>query len=111
VREKEMQVELISRLKHLLRDEELKWRQRAKEKDLKEGDGNTKYFHLKASGRKKKNHISMMINNGTEILGDNEIIKHATEYYKGLFGQDAITDLRLEGFEGVHSLLKKIECL
>jgi hypothetical protein len=25
---------------------------------LKEGDGNTKYFQFKASGRKKKNHIS-----------------------------------------------------
>jgi hypothetical protein len=30
----------------------------AKAKDLKEGDGNTKHFHLNASGRKKKNHIS-----------------------------------------------------
>jgi hypothetical protein len=55
--EKEIHVDMHNRLKKLLRDEELKWRQRAKEKDLKEGDGNTKYFHLKASGRRKKNHI------------------------------------------------------
>jgi hypothetical protein len=51
---------LIGRLKKLLRDEELKWRKRAKEKDLKEGDGNTKYFRLKSSGRKKKNHTSVL---------------------------------------------------
>jgi hypothetical protein len=52
---------------------------------------------LKASGRKKKNSIFVLLNNGTQILGDEEIIKHATEYYKGLFGQAPVTDLRLEG--------------
>ena len=57
IQEKNMQSELQVQLKKLLIDEELKWRQRAKEKDLLEGDGNTRYFHLKASGRKNKNHI------------------------------------------------------
>lgn len=52
--EKESKCILEVNLKKLLRDEELKWRQRASEKDLLEGDGNTKYFQLKASGRKKK---------------------------------------------------------
>jgi hypothetical protein len=70
VQEKEMQIDMHKRIKKLLRDEEIKWRQRAKEKDLKEGDGNTKYFHLKASGRKKKNHISVLHHNGEEILGE-----------------------------------------
>jgi hypothetical protein len=42
----------------------------------------------------------MLLNNGLEILGDDEIIKHATEYYKGLFGQAPITNLRMEGIEG-----------
>jgi hypothetical protein len=35
---------LNSRLAHLLREEEIKWYQRAKTKDLLEGDSNTKYF-------------------------------------------------------------------
>jgi hypothetical protein len=34
------------------------------------------------------------------FLGADEIIKHATEYYRSLFGQALITDLRLEGIEG-----------
>jgi hypothetical protein len=66
------------RIKKLLRDEEIKWCQRAKEKDLKEGDGNTKYFHPKASGRRKKSHISVLNHNEQEIIGDNDLIKHVT---------------------------------
>jgi hypothetical protein len=97
VQEKEMQVEMHKRIKKLLRDEEIKWRQRAKEKDLKEGDGNTKYFHLKASGRKKKNHISVLHRNREEIMGDVDLIKHVTEFYKQLFGPSLFTSLRMDG--------------
>jgi hypothetical protein len=35
---------LNNRLAHLLREEEIKWYQRVKVKDLLEGDSNTKYF-------------------------------------------------------------------
>ena len=41
---------LNNRLAELLREEEVKWYQRAKVKDLLEGDANTKYFQLVASG-------------------------------------------------------------
>jgi hypothetical protein len=46
------------------------------------------------------------MNNGSEILGDADIIKHATEYYKGLFGQARVTDFRFEGMDG-NQLTKK----
>jgi hypothetical protein len=97
VQEKEMQVEMHKRIKKLLRDDEIKWRQRAKEKDPKEGDGNTKYFHLKASVRKKKNQISVLHHNGEEIMGNAELIKHVTEFYKQLFGPSPVTSLRMDG--------------
>jgi len=45
---------LNDRLAQLLREEELKWYQRAKVKDLLEGDANTKYYHLLANGRHQK---------------------------------------------------------
>jgi hypothetical protein len=32
-------------------------------------------------------------------LGDADIIEHATDYYKGLFGEAPDTDLRLEGLD------------
>lgn len=86
-------------LKKLLRDEELKWRQRAKEKDLKEGDANTKYYHIKASGRKKKNHLSFIQNNGEEIVGDKNLIEHVTCFYKNLFGPPEVTSLKIDRIE------------
>ena len=45
---------LSERLAELLREEELKWYQRAKAKHLLEGDANTKYYHLLANERHKK---------------------------------------------------------
>ena len=39
------------RLAHMLREEEIKWYQRAKVKDLLQGDSNTQYFHLVANGK------------------------------------------------------------
>ena len=43
------------RLAHMLREEELKWYQRAKVKDLLQGDSNTQYFYLVANGKHRKN--------------------------------------------------------
>lgn len=51
---------LDAQLARLLRQEELKWLQRSKEKESKDGDNNTKYYHAKANGRKRKNTIKML---------------------------------------------------
>jgi len=48
---------LNQRLAEILREEELKWYQRANVKHLLEGDANTKYYHLLANGRHRKTHI------------------------------------------------------
>jgi hypothetical protein len=48
---------LNERLVELLREEELKWYQRAKVKHRLEGDANTKYYHLLANGRHRKTRI------------------------------------------------------
>ena len=44
--------EYIARLR---RDEEAKWAQRAKVKYIQEGGDNTRYFHLIANGKHRKN--------------------------------------------------------
>ncbi|TYJ27776.1 hypothetical protein E1A91_A07G212200v1, partial [Gossypium mustelinum] len=49
-----------SKLGHLYDVEEKYWALRARSKWLKEGDRNTRFFHIRASGRRKKNSIERL---------------------------------------------------
>lgn len=49
-------IKLLERqIDDLLLDEEIYWRQRSRVVWLREGDKNTKFFHIKASTQKRKN--------------------------------------------------------
>jgi hypothetical protein len=51
-----MELKLANEKLNILRcDEETKWAQRAKVKNVQEGGNNTRYFHLIASGKYRKN--------------------------------------------------------
>jgi hypothetical protein len=50
------------RITQLLREEEIKWFQRAKTKHLLEGDNNTKFFHTVANGKRRKNKKYLNLN-------------------------------------------------
>lgn len=57
-KDSQLQIKAIeNKLDDLLKQEEQWWAQRAKVHWLKDGDLNTKYFHHKASQRKRKNYI------------------------------------------------------
>ena len=77
---------LNDRLADLLREEELKWYQRAKVRNLLEGDANTKYFHLVVSGKHRKTRIFRLEQEEGVISGDSNLKKYITNYYKNLFG-------------------------
>jgi hypothetical protein len=77
---------LNERLAKLLREEELKWYQRAKVKHLLEGDANTKYYHLLVNGRHRKTRIFQLEDGNNLISGDAQLKKYITSYYKNLFG-------------------------
>jgi len=77
---------LNERLAEILREEELKWYQRAKVKHLLEGDANTKYYHLLANGKHRKTRIFQLEDGHTVIDGDAQLKQHITNYYKSLFG-------------------------
>ena len=68
------------------KEEQVKWFQRAKSKDLLQGDSLTPYFMAKASGRKSKSRITSLLQDGGLIVGEGDILKYATSYYKNLFG-------------------------
>jgi hypothetical protein len=42
----------VRKLENIVSEEEIEFRQIAREKHIREGDKNTKYFHLKAKGKK-----------------------------------------------------------
>jgi hypothetical protein len=77
-----IQTELLK----LAEEEELYWHKRSNEKWLLQGDSNTDFFHKKASGKKRRNIIFNLEKDGENINTDDEILKHATEFYKDLFG-------------------------
>lgn len=73
------------RIAHLLREEELKWLQRAKTMKLLHGDRNTKYFQAVANGKRRKTRILRLEQENEVIEGDEKIKKYITSYYKKLF--------------------------
>jgi hypothetical protein len=73
------------RLREILKEEETKMRQRAREKFILDGDRNTKCFHQKENGKKRRLRILSLIQDNELIQGDGEINAVATSLYKNLF--------------------------
>jgi hypothetical protein len=84
------------RLAQLLREEEIKWFQRAKTKELLKGDDNRKYFQMVANGKRRKTRIYRLEQEGGVIEGEENLKKYIIEYYKGLFGRNEKSSLSLD---------------
>jgi hypothetical protein len=76
-----IQAELL----RLIEEEEMYWHKRSNENWLLKGDNNTGYFHEKTM-EKRKNTIFHLEKDGENIDKEEDILKHATEYYRDLFG-------------------------
>ncbi|KAL9659348.1 hypothetical protein QQ045_024154 [Rhodiola kirilowii] len=63
--------------------EELLWRQRSQAEWLLEGDRNTKFFHARASHRRKVNRIDKLRNEDGEWLTEESAIAHQIKKYFG----------------------------
>lgn len=70
----------------LLAQQEVFWKQRSKQHWLKEGDCNSRYFHISASARKKRNSISQLKDqNGYWHTWDSGLADLLMSYFKDIF--------------------------
>ncbi|XP_041000418.1 uncharacterized protein LOC121246355 [Juglans microcarpa x Juglans regia] len=70
----------------LLEEEDVTWKQRAKQKWLKDGDRNSKFFHHCSNQRRKTNTIKCIKDEeGTEAVTHKAIANQFRVFFKGLF--------------------------
>ncbi|XP_075674928.1 uncharacterized protein LOC142644136 [Castanea sativa] len=73
-------------IRELLHQEEVFWQQRSRSIWLLAGDKNTKFFHQRASQRRRKNNIEGLHDrDGVWQIGVDRVANIAKEYYKNLF--------------------------
>jgi hypothetical protein len=90
-------ISIRKEVQELLIREEKMWRQRSRTSWLKEGDRNTKYFHSRASHRRRRNSLVVLrLENGDIITEAEQIGIQFVNYYQELF-----TVVPLEGVDGV----------
>jgi hypothetical protein len=76
-------------LEELMHREELMWMQRSRVAWLKEGDRNTKNFHMKAAGHVKKNKIrKLRYEDGCITIDREEMGTMTTAFFQKLYTED-----------------------
>jgi hypothetical protein len=78
--------ELQQEFLDILDREESFWRQRSRDNWLLQGDCNKAYFHRIENGCKRKSTIFSLKHGDSVIQGDEDLLQHATDFYKNLFG-------------------------
>ena len=68
--------------------EETKAKQRSRDRDIKEGDRNTAYFHAIANQRRRKTFIHALDGPDGEVVETKDMLKIATDFYKDLFKKE-----------------------
>ncbi|XP_019182124.1 PREDICTED: uncharacterized protein LOC109177267 [Ipomoea nil] len=97
--------ELDGRLRDLNDQLNIYWRQRAKQHWLIGGDRNTKYFHLYASARRRKNLILKLQDESQSWVDGDQLLPLATRYFQNIFTSKGVDfGSNLDGFNATISL-------
>jgi hypothetical protein len=75
--------------------EEIKAKQRSRDKNICEGDRNTASFHALANQRRRKKMIPVLDGPEGPVTEAKEMLEIAKNYYKDLFGAEERPDIRL----------------
>ena len=90
------EIKLTDRIVELNHREEIMWQQRSRIRWLSAGDKNTRFFHLRASLRRKKNKISKLKRPDGQVTEDaDEMSKLATMFYKNLYSSEGVSDMEV----------------
>ena len=88
------EIKVVDRLVELDHREEVMWRQRSRIQWLAEGDKNTKFFHLRASQRKRKNKITRLRKPTGEVTEDpTEMTGLTTDFYSDLYRSEGTNNM------------------
>jgi hypothetical protein len=88
--------EILRELNNFWVIEETKAKQRARDRDIVDGDRNTAYFHAVANQRRRKKQISVLDGPSGPITEVKDMLTVATDYYKDLFSWEARPDITLD---------------
>jgi hypothetical protein len=78
----------------IVKQEDVYWQHQAHTKWLTLGDKNTKFFHMSALQRRRKNKIAaLQDNNGQWIYEENALQNLMVNFYKNLYSSSHITDI------------------
>ena len=75
--------------------EEIRAKQRSRDRNIKEGDNNTTYFHALANQRNRKKRITVLEGPNGQVTDTQDMLTLATKFYKDLFGFETSLDVSL----------------
>jgi hypothetical protein len=88
------ELKTVERIVELQHREEIMWRQRSQIQWLAEGDKNTRFFHLRASKRKKRNKIySLTRQDGSTIEDQDELCQMTRDFYRNLYTSEGTSGM------------------
>jgi hypothetical protein len=94
--EKERMRHIEGELEAIWRMEEMKARQRSRDRNIIEGDKNIAYFQAVANQRNRKKRICGLDGPDGWIDDNSKMLIHAVDFYKSLFGQDESSEVKLD---------------
>jgi hypothetical protein len=104
--DKSRRKEMKEKLEHHWKLEEMKARQRSRDREIKEGHKNTSYIFTKVNQRKRSKAITHLECDGETFNDTPNMINHAKDLYKKMFGFEPRSEISLsEDFRNIDEMV------